>query len=307
MRDMTSTMWDETHRRRVVRLCAALTGDRDGAEDLAQETLLEAWRNAHKLTDPRGADRWLAAVARNVCLRARHRPEVPVAEPPELAVEDRRVDLPAALPEVLVLRYLHDLSLREIAAELGISEDAVSMRLARAKQALREQLSAAEWHRTQRWCIGCGAHRLLMRREDDAVAFRCPGCDGPSGRSAVFPLGNPVLGGLIAGLERPSAMFGRIGAWSLSYYADGAGAAVACTRCGGPTVLRALRRDSGRGLWGRCGGCGEEVWSSLVGLASALPEVRALRRRAPRAAAGERVDGEAVVVRVALGPDRLEV
>ena len=50
--------WGDAKRRRLVRLCAAVTGDRTVAEDLAQETLLEAWRSAHKLHDPAGADRW---------------------------------------------------------------------------------------------------------------------------------------------------------------------------------------------------------------------------------------------------------
>jgi RNA polymerase sigma-70 factor (ECF subfamily) len=71
--------WDlalHAERARLVRLCACLTGNSEAAEDLAQETLVEAWRHAHKLHDPSGRDRWLAAIARNVCrrwLRARGR------------------------------------------------------------------------------------------------------------------------------------------------------------------------------------------------------------------------------------------
>ncbi len=56
-------------RARVVRLCAALTGDAHAAEDLAQETLMEAWRNVHKLVEPAGVSAWLSAIARNVCQR----------------------------------------------------------------------------------------------------------------------------------------------------------------------------------------------------------------------------------------------
>src|SRR5262245_52105239 len=56
-------------RARLVRLCARLSGDRDAAEDLAQETMIEAWRHQDRLQDQQGADRWLAAIARNVCLR----------------------------------------------------------------------------------------------------------------------------------------------------------------------------------------------------------------------------------------------
>ncbi len=39
-------------RARLVRLCALLTGDREAAEDLAQETLYEAWRHASSLRAP---------------------------------------------------------------------------------------------------------------------------------------------------------------------------------------------------------------------------------------------------------------
>src|SRR5260221_13255506 len=53
----------------LVRLCRRLTGSDAAAEDVAQETLLEAWRHADMLTDATGASRWLAAIARNVARR----------------------------------------------------------------------------------------------------------------------------------------------------------------------------------------------------------------------------------------------
>src|SRR5215831_13938863 len=39
-------------RARLIRLCSRMTGRSDVAEDLAQETLLEAWRHLHSLRDP---------------------------------------------------------------------------------------------------------------------------------------------------------------------------------------------------------------------------------------------------------------
>ncbi|GHO92807.1 hypothetical protein KSF_028550 [Reticulibacter mediterranei] len=62
----------------LVRFCTSLTGNPSVAEDLAQETLLEAWRNLHKFSasSSQNADeqqthlhQWLFAIARNVCLR----------------------------------------------------------------------------------------------------------------------------------------------------------------------------------------------------------------------------------------------
>src|SRR5262245_59821685 len=56
-------------RDRLVRLCARLTGDAGAAEDLAQETLLEAWRSLGKLRTPDELAPWLGGIARNICLR----------------------------------------------------------------------------------------------------------------------------------------------------------------------------------------------------------------------------------------------
>jgi RNA polymerase sigma factor (sigma-70 family) len=62
----------------LVRFCTSLTGNSSVAEDLAQETLLEAWRNLHKFSAPSSQNageqqthlhQWLFAIARNVCLR----------------------------------------------------------------------------------------------------------------------------------------------------------------------------------------------------------------------------------------------
>src|SRR6476660_1504081 len=53
----------------LARYCAYHSGVRDAAEDLAQETLVEAWRNHHKLRDLDKSKPWLAAIAGNVCSR----------------------------------------------------------------------------------------------------------------------------------------------------------------------------------------------------------------------------------------------
>ena len=148
-----------------------------------------------------------------------------------------------------------------------------------------------------------GGHTLLTRREQGgrAIAFRCPGCDGEAGRSAVFPLDNPFFEQLVGSLERPTAMFGRVARWAREYWAGGDGSAASCTRCGGPATVRSHTRldlaEPVPGLFVRCARCGEELWTSLVGIAMATPEVRDLRRREPRATARLTADREAVAVR----------
>src|SRR5579859_7787283 len=56
-------------RARLVRLCAKITGDCIIAEDLAQETLLEAWRHIDNLRSQEKLPQWLSGIAHNVCLR----------------------------------------------------------------------------------------------------------------------------------------------------------------------------------------------------------------------------------------------
>jgi RNA polymerase sigma factor (sigma-70 family) len=60
-------------RSRLVGLCARLTGDAGVAEDLAQETMLEAWRHLHELRDHEKFSAWLSGIARNICLRWRRK------------------------------------------------------------------------------------------------------------------------------------------------------------------------------------------------------------------------------------------
>lgn len=158
---------------RLVRLCGHFTGDRDAAEDLAQETLVEAWRHLDRLHDRQGASSWLAAIARNVSLRwlrrqARERShEVasiegsrdPVeraadlpADQDDLTVELERDELAELLdralallpPEtrrVLVEKYIENLPLEAIAERLGLSSGTVGVRLHRGRLALRRVLT----------------------------------------------------------------------------------------------------------------------------------------------------------------------
>jgi RNA polymerase sigma-70 factor (ECF subfamily) len=161
-----------SERAMLVRLCARLTGCPDAAEDLAQETLLEAWRSASRLREPERRAQWLCGIARNVCLRwSRGRgrelsrlvapsPHSQGATPPveeeaesfdlELELErdelaallDRAMAmLPPHLRSVLVERYVEESPQTEIAARLGLSEGAVSLQLKQGRLRLKRLLS----------------------------------------------------------------------------------------------------------------------------------------------------------------------
>lgn len=160
-------------RERLIRLCARLTGNAAVAEDLAQDTLVEAWRLRARLYDPTGYAPWLFAVARNVCLRWSRRQAIDLsrrvgirddetfdaplaARSPqnggdvEIALErseladllDRALALlPPDTRDVLIQRYVEESAHAEIAARLGLSEGAVRVRLHRGKLALQRILA----------------------------------------------------------------------------------------------------------------------------------------------------------------------
>lgn len=165
---------DPAERARIVRLCAHITGRPDVAEDLAQETFLEAWRHAERLRDPRARSAWLSGIARNVCLRWARRQGRTIAawesrvvpedsEARERDWPDERVDLEgaleredlarlldralAALPEVtrnvLIARFIDELPHAEIARQCGVSEGVVAVRIHRGKATLRRLLDTA--------------------------------------------------------------------------------------------------------------------------------------------------------------------
>jgi RNA polymerase sigma-70 factor (ECF subfamily) len=77
--------------------CLHLTNDRAHAEDVAQETLLRAWRNAAVLEESRGSVRsWLFTVARNIVIdewrTKRTRKEILTDDLGELSSTEDRTD-----------------------------------------------------------------------------------------------------------------------------------------------------------------------------------------------------------------------
>ena len=165
----------QEERSRLVGLCRKLTGNADAAEDLAQETLLLAWRGIEGLREPEKRAQWIAGIARNVSLRwlrqqGRDRAhslilpqnaeepgtttlEELVADEFDLEIELERRELAtlldralALLPEetraVLVKRYIEESPLAEIAAQLDTNASAVATRLQRGKLALRRVLTS---------------------------------------------------------------------------------------------------------------------------------------------------------------------
>lgn len=148
----------------VLGIARRMLRDDAEAEDIAQETLLRLWRSADLVAiGPGGLQPWLRRVASNLCVdRIRSaRRETVTDELPEEAqapgqmrsLEEqelgRRVDLALkALPErqrlALTLFHFEGLSQLEVAAVMGITDQAVESLLARARRTLKTALKE-EW------------------------------------------------------------------------------------------------------------------------------------------------------------------
>jgi RNA polymerase sigma-70 factor, ECF subfamily len=145
----------------VLKVARAYTLTAEEREDLAQDILLQLWRSLPQFEGRASASTWVYRVALNTALtwqrkegRRRVRQQ-PLLEPEELPVggldsaeqtHRREVveQLYAAIRQLpkaeaaLVLLYLEDLSYREIAEVLGISEGNVGVKLNRARKVLGE-------------------------------------------------------------------------------------------------------------------------------------------------------------------------
>ena len=140
------------------RYAVRVTGDADVAFDVVQDVWLRVWRGMTRLRDAARFRAWLFGIARRVLMdRLRARFAEPLMSPIETdeieapaAEEDRAEDLSllhaelARLPlperDVLVLFYLEELSLTDIAAIAAIPVGTVKSRLFRARRMLRAQV-----------------------------------------------------------------------------------------------------------------------------------------------------------------------
>ncbi|MCC6509496.1 MAG: RNA polymerase sigma factor [Pirellulaceae bacterium] len=160
------TKWLEEHSSSVIKVARAYTLTSDECQDLAQEILLQAWSSLAKFEGKASAATWFYRVALHTAMnwqrkdRPRRTRQQPFLELQELASEasespeqvQRREtveqlykaihQLPKA-DAALVLLYLDELSYREMAEVLGISESHVGVKLNRVKKALSILMNGA--------------------------------------------------------------------------------------------------------------------------------------------------------------------
>lgn len=144
----------------VVGLAYALSGSRSGAEDLAQEAFLAAYRNWSRIGEYQKPGAWVRRVVANRSISSFRRRMVELKglarmglgrEPalPELSAEDAEFwlavrSLPKRQAQVVALHYLEDLPVAEIARVLDIAEGTVKSHLHGARAALASRLGLEE-------------------------------------------------------------------------------------------------------------------------------------------------------------------
>lgn len=166
----------EAFHSRLFQYTMLVCGQREDAEEVAQDTLLKVFENFDRLREPEHVRAWVFRIARNACLMKRRKStfaptqelsldelmpaagervgerkfEVPDgAELPDMKLlrselRDVMTEAIQALPDlyktVLLLRDVEELSTEETAGILDVTNDVVKTRLHRARLAVRQKL-----------------------------------------------------------------------------------------------------------------------------------------------------------------------
>jgi RNA polymerase sigma-70 factor (ECF subfamily) len=150
------------HLNDLYRTAARVLGDRSEAEDLVQETYLQAWKSFHRFEPGTNCRAWLFKILFHLIQHKRRKwynakliqenddallQETLTYEPPvpqHLSDEDVLAALdaiPVQYREVVLLTDVHEFSYKESAAALGVPVGTVMSRLSRGRGLLRSRLS----------------------------------------------------------------------------------------------------------------------------------------------------------------------
>jgi RNA polymerase sigma-70 factor (ECF subfamily) len=142
---------------RLVGQVFAMTGDLGEAEDALQEAYIRAWQHWPKISGYENPEAWVRSVAFKLCVNAwwkaknrltahrraaaRSEEAAPELGPDLLTLVQALRLLPDKQRQALVLHYVADLTVDQIAAETGTSGGTVKSRLARGRAALAPLVS----------------------------------------------------------------------------------------------------------------------------------------------------------------------
>lgn len=152
------------YRDRLGRYAVRMLGNAADAEDALQEAFLRGYRSLARCTDHERFGAWLFGILVNRCrtigAQRGRRERLVASNEPALArasvahpadrnalradIEWAVAQLPTANREAFLLKYVEDLSYDEMTEVTGASVSALKMRVARAREALRQLLEEAE-------------------------------------------------------------------------------------------------------------------------------------------------------------------
>jgi len=160
----------ELYKDKLYHLAYRMLNQSHEAEDIVQETFLRVYTNLHRYDETQKFSTWIYRIATNLCIdRLRKRKpnysldaEMPEGEgadwysllPSDQATPESEVvlsemqehiraaidTLPEKYKSVVILRYLHDMSLQEIGDVLGMPVTTVKTRVHRGREFLRKKL-----------------------------------------------------------------------------------------------------------------------------------------------------------------------
>lgn len=160
----------ELYKDKVFQICFRMLGNRHEAEDLAQEAFVRAFINIHSFNIQKKFSTWLYRIATNLCIDRlrKKKPDyhldaevagtegltmysqiaadmmMPDEELESLELQEyiqaSLLKLPEKYRSVIVLKYIEELSLKEISGILDLPVGTVKTRIHRGREALRKQL-----------------------------------------------------------------------------------------------------------------------------------------------------------------------
>lgn len=151
--DLFGILYDK-YSNKVYRKCLSFVKDEDIAQDMVQEILIKVFTQLSKFKGKSRFSTWLYSITYNFCVEYYRKQTkygtVDIDEGPEvydvsddedellhLRVEQLKIALEHIAPDdkvILLMKYQDDISIKELMDVFDVSESAVKMRLARARQ-----------------------------------------------------------------------------------------------------------------------------------------------------------------------------
>lgn len=183
-----------------------MISDEDMAQDLTQDTFLKAMKNLGQLNEPAAFRGWIKKIARNMTIDILRKRKVISFSQMVSADSDEAIefedDRPENLPEVVIDRrettrligeilgtlsaeqrvvtelfYYEGFSVKEIAEELGVSENTVKSRLKYARNKIEAGVKELEKKGTKLYSLAPIPFLLLLLRSQEVYAAELPDAD----------------------------------------------------------------------------------------------------------------------------------